>query len=129
MAGSIFNCTTLCSYFMIKLFVYQWVPHFGYSLRSGRWELGEGSACSHLLVFSVCSCNQLAKDLSIKEMLKSRHKDSRWLTVARGSKSVWRTVLCILQGECFKIRLKSEQKKSDMAILYILKCGRNEKYQ
>ena len=35
--------------------------------------------------------NPLAKDLSIKEMLNFRHKDSRWLTVARGSKSVWRT--------------------------------------
>ena len=37
--------------------------------------------------------NPLAKDLSIKEMLNFRRKDSRWLTVTRGSKSVWRTCL------------------------------------
>ena len=54
----------------------------------------------HLLLFFVYSvghltlaCNPLAKDLSIKEMLNFRHKGSRWLTVARGSKSVWRTCL------------------------------------
>ena len=30
------------------------------------------------------ACNPLAKDLSIKEMLNFRDKDSRWPTVARG---------------------------------------------
>ena len=61
-------------------------------LRGGwGWERLQSSICIfRVLLSSANACNPLAEDLSIKEMLNFRHKASRWLTVARGSKSVWR---------------------------------------
>ena len=78
------------------------------------------------------ACNTLAKDLSIKEMLNFRHKDSRWLTVARGYIQTFtqflfpnpavafqrnkefdeclENVLCILEeGKGFKIRFANKK--------------------
>ena len=68
-------------------------------LGGGGWggRLGGGERL-HLLVFCVRS-NPLAKELSIKEMLNFRHKDSRWLTVTRGFEECLENVLCILEGK------------------------------
>ena len=77
------------------------------SLRSGAGGLGEGSACSHLLVFFVCSVRRRTLVIYWLKTCQLKMADS-----SEGFEECLDNVFCILEGKGFKIRLKSEQKKA-----------------